>query len=76
MVRSMGQALGVFDDVLSRAGRGAWRDVLLAAPPIALAALIAGRLGTLPRSWTAPAAVMTVAGVAVASYWAVLAAFG
>ena len=42
MLRPLMQGIRVIDEVLTRAGKGAWRDTILAAPPIALAGAIVG----------------------------------
>ena len=54
------QGIGWFREVLRRAGRQAERDVLRAAPPIALVARVAALFRPLPASWRGVAALLSL----------------
>ena len=66
MVQPMLRALGSVSETLTRAGASAHRDLLLAAAPMEIGGLMAGRLKPLPRDLRGPA-LMVVGLVATAA---------
>ena len=74
MLKPMARGIGYFHEVLKAAGPQAQRDMLLAAPPIALAGKIANLFRPLSKNQRGAAALITIAAVVTVTVGAIVGA--